>query len=321
MPARPAKLLLLALACAAPAFGAAELEAARARVSELRDRQASLRGELNRVADRVNALKASSGGSLVGRGPLEAELRRSQELSDFLTALAQEISQAQSEADKLAGRVADGLTSELQGAMGALEKTQDRAQRKALIDRLRALRDERDRLRASLSPGAEVRAPSAATSDDPADLLEQADAYRDAEDKLRQRVRALGGRIREVRDERELDRRMREFIEDESMFDEADRGFRSAGREHTADNFTGGPGPMTPGGVGAGPGTPTSSSSGASASAERGPADATGSALQGAARERDELEALEAESARSQAMADELSKKAADAERRARELR
>ena len=66
----------------------------------------------------------------------------------------------------------------------------------------------------------------AESSDDPEDLLEQADALRDSEDKVRQRLQALRTRITEVREERELDRRMSDFLGEESMFDEQDRRLR-----------------------------------------------------------------------------------------------
>ena len=69
-----------------------------------------------------------------------------------------------------------------------------------------------------------------AERDDPEDLLEQADALRDTEDKVRERLKALHGRITEVREERDLDRRMNDFLGEESMFDEQDRRLRAAAR-------------------------------------------------------------------------------------------
>jgi hypothetical protein len=68
--------------------------------------------------------------------------------------------------------------------------------------------------------------PEAATSDDAEDLLEQADALRDTEDKVNQRLQALRSRLTEVREERELERRMSDFLGEESMFDEQDRRLR-----------------------------------------------------------------------------------------------
>jgi hypothetical protein len=91
---------------------------------------------------------------------------------------------------------------------------------------MRDLRTERDALRSAL-PASQVPAlDRRESSDDPEDLLEQADVLRDSEDKVRQRLLALRGRITEVREERELDRRMSDFLGEESMFDEQDRRMR-----------------------------------------------------------------------------------------------
>src|SRR5258706_516234 len=80
-----------------------------------------------------------------------------------------------------------------------------------LLARMRALRKERDQVRAQL-PAARLPQVKAEASDDPADLLEQADALRDTQDKVASRLKALERRIVEVKRERELDRRMGEFL-------------------------------------------------------------------------------------------------------------
>jgi hypothetical protein len=84
-------------------------------------------------------------------------------------------------------------------------------------------------------------------SDDPEDLLEQANALRDSEDKVRQQMKALQLRIAEIHRERELDRRMSDFLGEERLFDEQDRRLRSA----SAASRTGSPTADTaaPGGV------------------------------------------------------------------------
>ena len=118
---------------------------------------------------------------------------------------------------------------------------------------MRALRAERDAVRAAL-PAAQVPALlPAPSSDDPEELLEQADALRDAGDKVKQRLAALESRIAEAREERDLDRRMGDFLGEGAMFDEQDRrlrldrdpharefGYRPAGGAQ--DSFAGAPG-------------------------------------------------------------------------------
>jgi hypothetical protein len=63
-------------------------------------------------------------------------------------------------------------------------------------------------------------------SDDPEDLLEQADLLKDNEDKVRQQLKSLEKRITEAKEERELDGRVRQFLGEESLFDEQDRRLR-----------------------------------------------------------------------------------------------
>jgi hypothetical protein len=100
------------------------------------------------------------------------------------------------------------------------------AARQRIVAQMRALRAEREQTRVALPPSALPALESAKASEDPEDLLEQADALRDSEDKVRQRLRALEQRMAEVRDERDFDRRMNEFLGDESLFDEQDRRLR-----------------------------------------------------------------------------------------------
>lgn len=91
---------------------------------------------------------------------------------------------------------------------------------------MRSVRGEREAVRAAL-PASQVPAlEGAARGDDPEDLLAQADALRDTQDKVRQRLQALKARITEVREERDLDRRMNDFLGEESMFDDQDRRLR-----------------------------------------------------------------------------------------------
>ena len=80
-------------------------------------------------------------------------------------------------------------------------------------------------------------------SDDPEELLEQADLLRDNEEKLRRELKTLEARIAERRDEAELDRRVQRFMGEESMFDDSDRRLRvqrTVTTPASADAFTSG---------------------------------------------------------------------------------
>ncbi|WP_223642558.1 TetR family transcriptional regulator [Corallococcus sp. EGB] len=280
--------LLLCLFVAAPAGAMSGLEQARAKAQAarteartLRTRQQGLRDELNGLAARIESLKAQRQGKLTPGGELEAALRRSQELSGELTGLAQSVSGADGEVERAHLALHGALSQELTRLRAAWDATTDRAERARLLEQMRSVRGEREAVRAAL-PASQVPAlDGAARGDDPEDLLAQADALRDTQDKVRQRLQALKTRITEVREERDLDRRMNDFLGEESMFDDQDRRLRmrtsgdrglqlaptqrgsgrlpwvSAGESDQAPNYAGGPAPGNGGEVSAG-GTPPS---------------------------------------------------------------
>ena len=234
----------------AVAAGAAEarLEVQRAREAAQGSRwqQAQLRGELNEVAGRIQELKAQQRGRLLPGGELSEQLRRSQELSSALTEVEAALARAEGEVQQRSGALVDALDGELDSVRAAFDGA-GREERRALLGRMRALRLERDQARAQL-PEARLPQVKGEDSDDPADLLEQADALRDTQDKVAVRLKALGRRIAELERERELDRRMGEFLGDEQAFDERDRrlvGNGVAGLQADAREPMGPLGPVT----------------------------------------------------------------------------
>src|SRR5688500_1902153 len=98
MSPRSPKAVVLALSlllAAGPVFAATQLETARAdakgaraKVQESRKQQQALRGELTQVSQRIEAMKAK-GQTFLMNPELDAQLRRSQELSSSMTELAQ----------------------------------------------------------------------------------------------------------------------------------------------------------------------------------------------------------------------------------------
>jgi len=229
----PLPLLLLSLVLSLPSWAASGLEAlraeaqgARAQVRELRERQQTLRLELNGLASHIESLKAERQGRLVAGAELETALRRSQDLSGELTGLAQALAGAEGEAERRNLALHAALSEELVRVRAAWEATSDRKARAGMTERMRTLRAERDAVRSALPPSRVPALDKAEASDDPEDLLEQADALRDSEDKVRQRLKVLRTRITEMREEQELERRMGDFLGEESMFDEQDRRLR-----------------------------------------------------------------------------------------------
>lgn len=226
-----AVLALSLLLVAGPVFAATRLETtraeakgARAKVQEIRGRQAALRGELGQVSSRIEAMKAK-GQSFLINPELDAQLRRSQELSASMTELAQSMSSLEAKSQASAAALLTVLNDELLRLRNELERSTDRNARKTLITQLRSLRDEREQVRAQL-PANAVPALNEVGSGDPEEMLEQADALRDSEDKLRSQMKQLQTRLQEAKDERELDRSIDNFSRDDAMFDDQDRRLR-----------------------------------------------------------------------------------------------
>lgn len=230
---RTLSTLLLCLLLGTPSWALTGLESARAKaqaarteVRTLRERQQSLRGELNGLAERIATLKAERQGKLTSSAELDQALKRSQDLSGTLTGLAQSVASAEGDSERAHLALHAALSEELARVKAAWDATADRPERARLVARMRELRTERDAVRAALPASQVPELGRADASDDPEDLLEQADALRDSEDKVKQRLKALKARISEVREERDLERRMNDFLGEEAMFDEQDRRLR-----------------------------------------------------------------------------------------------
>ncbi len=225
--------VLLAAILAFPVWAAGSLDAlrmgsrgARDQATALRAEQLKQRNELSTLSAQIETLKAASKGKLLPGGELDAALKRSQELSGALSELAQQVSGREAALESTNVSLLDGLSSELTRLRAEFERQSDRAIRKNLIDQLRKLRSERDALRQTI-PAAKIPTLEAVRpSDDPEELLEQADLLRDNEEKLRRELKVLETRITERRDEVELDRRVQRFMGEESMFDDGDRRLR-----------------------------------------------------------------------------------------------
>lgn len=227
------RLLLLLAMLALPSLGATSLEvlransrAARDEVSALRAQQLQQRGELSALSTRIEDLKGTSKGALLPGGELDAALKRSQELSGALGTLAQQVTSRESALEAANMALLDGLSSELTRLRGTFDRLTDRTARADVLGQMRRLRTERDALRQTLPSARVPSVDSLRASDDPEEMLEQADLLRDREEKLRRELKALDARIAERREEAELDRRVQRFMGEESMFDDGDRRLR-----------------------------------------------------------------------------------------------
>lgn len=224
-----ATFLLLTL----PAWAAGTLDtlrasakSAREQVGAVRNEQMAKRQQLNQLSAKIEALKGEAKGKLLPGGQLDAALKQSQELSGALTVLAQTMSSRETELEQANLALLEALSGQLTQLRADFDRQTERAARQKLLEQFKALRAEREQVRAAL-PAAKVPALEALKfSEDPTELLEQADAVRDNEDKVRRELKALEVRIAEAKSERALDNRMREFLGEESMFDDQDRRLR-----------------------------------------------------------------------------------------------
>jgi hypothetical protein len=226
-------LLLTACLLALPGWAAGSLDALRAssrsareQVTTLRAKQLQQRSELSVLSSQIETLKANQKGKLLPGGELDAALKRSQEISGALSELAQQVSGRETELEAANLALLDGLSGELTRLRADFDRQTDRGVRQGLIDQMRKLRAERESLRATLPAAKLPTLDTVRPSDDPEELLEQADLLRDNEEKLRRELRTLEKRIQERREEADLDRRVQRFMGEESMFDDGDRRLR-----------------------------------------------------------------------------------------------
>ncbi|MBX7117254.1 MAG: TetR family transcriptional regulator [Myxococcaceae bacterium] len=229
--------LVLTLSLQAVPLATARTDAAQARASlgAIRTQQMSKRQELNQLAARIETLKAKAKGKLLKGGELDVALKESQTLSDALSELARNVSSKEAASERAQAALLESLSAELTAQRARFDTQTDRAQRKALIASMRSLRGEREQVRASLPSSALPKVEEAvAPNDDPEALLELADAMRDDEDKVQKKLAQLEVRIKEAKEERALDQRMRQFMDEDALFDEQDRRVRVQ-REVTLD--------------------------------------------------------------------------------------
>jgi hypothetical protein len=291
----------------------------RNRMQELKLRQAKLAAELDQLGAKIDRLKKQRGTSLLPRSELNGALQRSQELSAELTNVAQALSKEEVNRHRSHEALAAALSEKVRRLADDWEHADSRDERKRVLGEMRSIRAEREQVRAWLPAGTAPTAASSAAFANREDLLEQADALRDSQDKVQQQMRSLDTRIAEARQERELDRKMKDFLREESLFDEQDRRFRLYRELPTPPPTEGVPAASL------GPNAqPPVSSPGQSAppsdrAAQKPPQlDSTGKGANGWSSE--SLESLQVQREQLRSLAEELEVKARRAEAKAREL-
>ncbi len=202
-----------------------------ARLRATRADRRQLESELGSLAAKIEALKSEKSGALFKNAELESLLQRSQALSSRLSELLSAERSAEQGLRDGQGSLVVGLDEEIGSLRQAWDKARSRDERQQLLPRIKALRAERESLRGQM-PASLLPQVSSRPSDDPEELAERADALLDSEDKLRREEKALAARVQELKRERELERRMDEFLGEQSLFDEHDRRIATSRTAH-----------------------------------------------------------------------------------------
>ncbi len=202
------------------------VRAARVRTHEellqVRAQKAALERELDQVAQEIERRKASAS-KILKSGDLDDLLRRSRELSGRHEELSRSELAAASRVQAAEAELVSGLDAAIATGRSRVQATNDRGELRRILGELRSLRAEREGLR----KGVAGAVPHLTTgTGDALELVEQADAMRDAADKLNVQVQTISERIRDLRAERELDRHVREVAGEAALFEESDRRLR-----------------------------------------------------------------------------------------------
>ena len=228
---------LAGLASAQPLVVPERISSLQKQVEKLHDDQQRTLTQRDRLAAQVDAVageirrrKASqSGAKLLPDLTLEELLQRSQEMSRQLMELNRQVERmARTRSDNL--RQLNQLYGQWMDQLGEQIKQSMEPRSQELLDLLARARLEREQIRRQLDQKAfsapPLKTESMARSEDPEELREQTDVVRDEQDKLRRRLRQIESQIAEVEAEKRLERNLRDFVEEQSLFGEDLRTLR-----------------------------------------------------------------------------------------------
>jgi hypothetical protein len=234
MPRIPAFLALLLVLAGVPAGAVAgpvddaraDLVRADETVERLAGRRAELAAELEAVAGAIEARKARARGVL-GDEALAELLRRSQSLAERITGLDREQTAAAERRTAAALAVLAAHDVDVAAARQALVAA-SAERRAAALESLRRRQADRETARRELLArlGGPERAPASiavAPTDDPDELREQADLFRDDRDRVRKELAAVEQRLAERAEQARLERELGDFLGDRELLGDEDR--------------------------------------------------------------------------------------------------
>ncbi len=213
---------------------------AHSRKETLRSQRQSLEKSLEQLADRIEQEKKSRGSNWFVHSDLYRLLEKSQEISSQIIKLVQAenhvLEELKAHKEKLVEQLGIELEEyrkQLKQAGQAIGQTQTiNQERWGLLSQIRVLSAERSKMLEAIAAVPTEPLVVVKSEDDPEKLRELADAFLDYEDKLRREEQLLSQRIEVLEKERDLERRMGELMEEDSLWGENDR--RIAIKQHLA---------------------------------------------------------------------------------------
>lgn len=207
--------------------------------SELLDRMKSLRGEYQRLVDKIDRLKTSASGDNSSRQSVQQLLSQSQQT-------ARQLEQLQTRLRTLDARLRSmrsELVATIDSSVATIEdklRNADATSRQKWVDQLNELRELRREYRIPLPEApdlaeikATLRMAERVESGRPDQIQAAADELEDTEDQLRSRLKAVEQKLAQLEQTRTLARRSESFQSEEQFFDEASRP-RSVGHHSSS---------------------------------------------------------------------------------------
>jgi hypothetical protein len=217
----------------------ANLDVLRQKVAQAHSRRETLRGQrqsleksLEQLANKIEQEKKSRGSNWFVHSDLYRLLEKSQEISSQIIKLVRAENHVLGELKAHKEELAEQLGIELeeyrkqlkQVAGQAIDQTQTANQERwRLLSQIRVLSAEQSKMLEAIAAVPTEPLVVVKSEDDPEKLKELADAFLDYEDKLRREEQLLSQRIEVLENERDLERRMGELVEEDSLWGENDR--------------------------------------------------------------------------------------------------
>ena len=206
-----------------------EIERLESKQEQLELEKENLVSESEPLAERIEKLKkeAQRGIGILDEYKLKRDLRRSQELAQKIEALEVHIEASKTVIAEKKSALKSLYEAEISLLLEKLDERSDersKEETKRLLEQLRELRAAKERLKGTEEPvkveDLRVEEIHIEAEDDPEQIQEKADLISDFVGKLEGRLCLIDQRIKELEKERKNEEKIREFVQEISLFDE-----------------------------------------------------------------------------------------------------